>query len=831
VDGVRLVDVQGLTTFTTTVAPTRSIFATFGYTINFQNPANGSLSVSRASTDLMSGSIVHAGEILTIEMTPADGYELDADHTVISGLAVVDAEAGTYMVTASRTSPPSITVAFSARIPAPQTYLVTVINGSGGGSYQAGDTVTVTADPPADGWRFRAWTGEGVTFTSPNSANTAFAMPAGAVTVTATYEAIPPQTYPVTVINGSGGGSYQAGVTVTVTADSPAADWRFKAWTGDGVTFTSPNSAETAFTMPARAVTVTATYEAIPPQTYPVTVINGSGGGSYQAGVTVPVTADSPADGQQFKAWTGEGVTFTSPNSAETAFTMPAGAVTVTATYEAIPAPPSGAYSITPDTAAFTAVYGYDANAPARIFTLANTGAESLTGLSASVSGEFEIAEGLSANELAPGAEVAVSVRPLSGLNAGTYTGILTVAGADGTELNANLTFTVSPRPVTGGAINLPAPVRGAAPAATVTTGDFTAAVTWNPAARASFAAGAVYTATITLPFDQNYDFGGLTAGSFTISGAASVTYDPNTRTITAVFPRTASVSSSGGGGGSLTVEEEEVPLADLPGAVSYIYGADRIETAVAIAKAGWTSAETVILAPGDGDHIIDALTVSSLSGQEDAPILLVMNNSIRESVYAEIERLGAGKAYIVGSLGQGVADQLKARLPQAEIIVLQGANRIETAKLINARITNPQGTFVVGYSAIADAVSAASFAAANGYVIQIAASNAVFSGDVSLGGYVLGGPTLVREVSGLTRIYGADRYGTNQSMRDSLTFMYDNVYFANGVTLVDALTGSALAAKSRAVILLTPRNDPTNLNLGPVTPETKIFGFGGPAV
>jgi hypothetical protein len=67
--------------------------------------------------------------------------------------------------------------------------------------------------------------------------------------------------------------------------------------------------------------------------------------------------------------------------------------------------------------------------------------------------------------------------------------------------------------------------------------------------------------------------------------------------------------------------------------------------------------------------------------------------------------------------------------------------------------------------------------------------------------------------------------------MRDSLTFMYDNVYFANGVALADALTGSALAAKSRAVVLLTPRNDPADLNLGPVTPETRIFGFGGPAV
>ncbi|MDR1961790.1 MAG: cell wall-binding repeat-containing protein, partial [Gracilibacteraceae bacterium] len=124
-----------------------------------------------------------------------------------------------------------------------------------------------------------------------------------------------------------------------------------------------------------------------------------------------------------------------------------------------------------------------------------------------------------------------------------------------------------------------------------------------------------------------------------------------------------------------------------------------------------------------------------------------------------------------------------------------------------------------------------ASYAAANGYVIQIAAPDASFGGDASLGGYTLGGPTLVQDVAGLLRLYGSDRYGTNYAMRDALTFMYENLYFANGVTLVDALTGSALAAKTRSVILLTPENDPSNLDFGPATLETKIYGFGGPKV
>ncbi|MDR1961080.1 MAG: cell wall-binding repeat-containing protein, partial [Gracilibacteraceae bacterium] len=266
-------------------------------------------------------------------------------------------------------------------------------------------------------------------------------------------------------------------------------------------------------------------------------------------------------------------------------------------------------------------------------------------------------------------------------------------------------------------------------------------------------------------------------------------------------------------------------PSAEDGSPVSYIYGADRVGTSVAIAKAGWVSANTVILVPGG----MDALSAAPLAGQEDAPILLALNSTIREDVLAEIARLGAGKAYVVGSLGRVVADQLKARFPQMEIIVLQGRNRVETAALIKERITNPKGTFVVGYDAIADAVSAASYAAANGYVIQIAAPDASFSGDASLGGYTLGGPALVRDVAGLPRLYGSDRYATNYAVRDALSFAYENLYFANGVTLVDALTGSALAAKTKSVILLAPENDPESLDFGPAKPETRIYGFGGP--
>jgi hypothetical protein len=70
-----------------------------------------------------------------------------------------------------------------------------------------------------------------------------------------------PTTYAVTVTGGSGSASYEEGVTVTITANAPASGKVFDKWTSkDGVTFVDPNSAITTFTMPAKAVTVTATY-------------------------------------------------------------------------------------------------------------------------------------------------------------------------------------------------------------------------------------------------------------------------------------------------------------------------------------------------------------------------------------------------------------------------------------------------------------------------------------------------------------------------------------------------------------------------------------------
>jgi len=220
-------------------------------------------------------------------------------------------------------------------------YTVTVNGGTGGGDFDTGAAVTITADPAPAGQRFRQWSiSPAVTYTSGSDrfASTAtFTMPAGAVTATAVYDTIP--TYAVTVNNGTGSGNYEAGASVTISAAPAPSGQRFKQWNiSPSVTFTSGGftTPTATFTMPAGAVTAKAEYEVV---TYAVTVNSGTGSGNYAEDAPVTITANAPPSGQRFKQWDiSPSVTFTSGGltTPTATFTMPAGAVTATAVYERI---------------------------------------------------------------------------------------------------------------------------------------------------------------------------------------------------------------------------------------------------------------------------------------------------------------------------------------------------------------------------------------------------------------------------------------------------------------------------------------------------------------
>ena len=69
--------------------------------------------------------------------------------------------------------------------------------------------------------------------------------------------------YTVTVVNGTANmAEAKAGETVKITANIPAEGKYFQGWeSADGVSFADATARETTFTMPAKAVTVTAKSE------------------------------------------------------------------------------------------------------------------------------------------------------------------------------------------------------------------------------------------------------------------------------------------------------------------------------------------------------------------------------------------------------------------------------------------------------------------------------------------------------------------------------------------------------------------------------------------
>jgi uncharacterized repeat protein (TIGR02543 family) len=163
-------------------------------------------------------------------------------------------------------------------------------------------------------------------------------MPASAVAVTAHWT---PDSYTVT-ITGSyhstpGTGEYEPGAVVTIRAGSRGG-YTFGGWTTDseGVAFANRASATTTFRMPDNDVTVRANWRALP--RYALTVIGGTGTGSYYQGQYVTIRATIP-QGYEFDVWTteSEGVNFANPNNANTSFYMPGHEATVTATFAPAP--------------------------------------------------------------------------------------------------------------------------------------------------------------------------------------------------------------------------------------------------------------------------------------------------------------------------------------------------------------------------------------------------------------------------------------------------------------------------------------------------------------
>lgn len=217
-------------------------------------------------------------------------------------------------------------------------YVLSVSGGVGGGTYSAGDVITVAATGLCERIVFGSWTIPAGTLASGSSSSSTiqYIMPAQDVTLTANTitkylllalnEKYPQRRF------------LSAGEHAFIEARNPINnETSFKEWIiNQGIGSFVTNAVTCEYVMPACDSTIQATYNiAVLPTPHQLTVSNGTGSGSYVSGTSVSICANDPAIGKAFNIWSivsGGGVV-SSPSAVCTTYIMPDNDAAVAATY------------------------------------------------------------------------------------------------------------------------------------------------------------------------------------------------------------------------------------------------------------------------------------------------------------------------------------------------------------------------------------------------------------------------------------------------------------------------------------------------------------------
>ncbi|MDO5689991.1 MAG: leucine-rich repeat protein [Tissierellia bacterium] len=267
---------------------------------------------------------------------------------------------------------------------------------------------------------------------------------------------------------------------------------------------------------------------------------------------------------------------------------------------------------------------------------------------------------------------------------------------------------------------------------------------------------------------------------------------------------------------------KKEIPM-------TRIAGADRYQTAIAINKELYESADTVFFA--SGANFPDALTAAPLAAMFDAPLLLYHPNALVD-VRGELDRLGASKIMLIGGEAS-ISAQDEATFEKGyDPDRLAGSDRYETAAAIAAMILEKfgsQGKVIVADGRnYPDALAIAPYAAQEGLPILLSNRDEISASQLALlekygikeailiGGTSSVGSAVEDHFDHVTRIYGQNRYETAAKIAQTFFPTSTEVCLASGEVFADALAVSGFAAYNDMPILLT--------NGGKLDPSTLLF-------
>ncbi|WP_039657080.1 cell wall-binding repeat-containing protein [Clostridium tyrobutyricum] len=289
--------------------------------------------------------------------------------------------------------------------------------------------------------------------------------------------------------------------------------------------------------------------------------------------------------------------------------------------------------------------------------------------------------------------------------------------------------------------------------------------------------------------------------------------------------------------------------------ASSRLGGADRYETSAQISQNGWANgSDYVVLASGEG--YADALCAAPIAKKYNAPILLTSSKTLNNTIKSEITRLNAKNVIEIGgtaSISSNIENQLKSEM-LLKVTRLGGTDRYETSANVARELGDVSDMVLTSGLGYADALSIAPIAASKGYPILLTPKNSVTNSvksyinshkSDSTKVYVIGGSGVIPEsilssVPNPMRIFGQNRYETNVSVMEffKTELKFQNVYIAkgdgpNGNEFADALSASALAARTSSPVVLTNNtlNDYTKEFIkSNLTKDTSVVSIGGQA-
>lgn len=254
--------------------------------------------------------------------------------------------------------------------------------------------------------------------------------------------------------------------------------------------------------------------------------------------------------------------------------------------------------------------------------------------------------------------------------------------------------------------------------------------------------------------------------------------------------------------------------------------GQRRYETSARISNVGWHNdlSRTVVL--GRGDVPIDALTGSVLAAQKGAPLLLTESTKLTDPIAKELIRLKPETIYILGG-ATAISPEVEAALKMIypNVIRLQGGSRYDTARVVGNEIASTQAVSEVfiasGSETSPDALAIAPVAGMKKAPILLQRGDKLrketqqfieehnITKVTLVGGELALPKTLIAQldslgVKNIDRVSGKDRYLTATAVANEFFSNPSGLFFARGDQIVDALSGSSLAAKWNQPILLT---------------------------